>query len=265
MKIKAALVTALISILMLAGCDKSSSEANISQGENSKPVLKIGTTGQSYPNGFQKDGKLVGFDVEVTEAVANELGYQVEWTTAEFGGLMAQLEAKRLDTVANAVAMTAARQEKYDFTQPYSYYGSQIVINSANDSIKSLDDLKGKTISGVLGSNHINILKKAFPNDDVNIRTYETRDGAMYDLVYNRVDGYINSKPILLAEIKRNNLPFKLLGEPLLIESVAYPFRRDEQSKQLKAQFDQAITKLKEQGVIAKIAEKYYGQDISQK
>lgn len=264
MKIKVALATVLLSILVLTGCDKSSVDEKSQQGDRAKLILKIGTTGQSYPNGFKQDGKLVGFDVEVTEAIANELGYQVEWVTAEFGGLMAQLEAKRLDTVANAVAVTPARQEKYDFTQPYSYYGSQIVINSNNENINTLADLKGKTISGVLGSNHINVLKKAFPNDEVNIRTYETRDGAMYDLVYNRVDGYINSKPILLAEIKRNNLPFKLLGEPLVIESVAYPFNRDDNSQQLKVQFDQAIAKLKTQGVIAEIAEKYYGQDISQ-
>ncbi|WP_392558294.1 amino acid ABC transporter substrate-binding protein [Orbus mooreae] len=265
MKIKATLATLLLSILVLSGCDNSSNEVNQAQENSTKPVLKIGTTGQSYPNGFKQDGKLVGFDIEVTEAVANQLGYQVEWVTAEFGGLMAQLEAHRLDTVANAVAMTPARQEKYDFSEPYSYYGSQIVINSNNHEIKSLEDLKGKTISGVLGSNHINILKKAFPDDDITIRTYETRDGAMYDLVYNRVDGYINSKPILLAEIKRNNLPFTLLGEPLVIESVGYPFNRDENGQKLRVQFDKALSQLKEQGVISQIAEKYYGQDISQK
>lgn len=251
-------VAVFIAAAVLVGCDNQNSKT-----DNQPRTLKIGSTGQSYPNGFKQEGKLVGFDVEVTEAIAKELSYNIEWVTAEFGGLMAQLEAGRLDTVANAVAVTEARVQKYNFTVPYSFYGSQIVTNQKNTDINTLDDLKGKTISGVLGSNHIAVLKNAFPDDQVKIRTYETRDGAMYDLVYNRVDGYVNSKPILLAEIKRNNLPFKLVGEPLVIEQVAYPFNKNEQGEQLRNQFNQAIDKLQKEGVISQIAIKYYGQDIS--
>ncbi|WP_392565081.1 amino acid ABC transporter substrate-binding protein [Utexia brackfieldae] len=259
MQIKQRLIAGLLVIIALAGCDKQSSET----AQATLPILKVGTTGQSYPNGFKQDGQLVGFDVEVTQAIAKELGCQIEWVTAEFGGLMAQLEAKRLDTLANAVAVTAARQEKYDFSLPYSYYGSQLVINNQNSAIHSLADLKGKTISGVLGSNHINALKQAFPDDSITIRTYETRDGAMYDLVYNRVDAYINAKPILLAEMKRHNLPFTLLGDPLIIEPVAFPFNRNASGEKLKVAFDQAISKLQQNGTIKAISEKYYGQDIS--
>lgn len=252
------LVAIVIAAVVLVGCDNQNNKT-----DNQPRTLKIGSTGQSYPNGFKQEGKLVGFDVEVTEAIAKELGYNIEWVTAEFGGLMAQLETGRLDTVANAVAVTEARVQKYNFTDPYSFYGSQIVTNQKNTDINTLDDLKGKTISGVLGSNHITVLKNAFPNDQIKIRTYETRDGAMYDLVYNRVDGYVNSKPILLAEIKRNNLPFKLVGQPLVIEQVAYPFNKNEQGEQLRNQFNKAIDKLQKEGVISQIAIKYYGQDIS--
>ena len=256
MSVKKFTLTALLfgSIALFGGGDVNAQDNN---------VLRIGSTGQSYPNGFQKDGKLVGFDVETTEAIAKELGYRVEWTTAEFAGLMGQLESGRLDTVANAVAITPARKEKYDFTQPYSYYGSQIVTHKDNTDINNYADLHGKTISGVLGSNHIKNLEKHFPNKEVNVKTYETRDGAMYDLVYKRVDGYVNSKPILLAEIKRGNLPFKLVGNPLVIEEVGYAFARNERGQKLRAEFDQAISKLKEKGTIKEISIKYYGEDIT--
>ena len=85
----------------------------------------------------------------------------------------------------------------------------------------------------------------------------------MYDLVYKRVDGYVNSKPILLAEIKRGNLPFKLVGNPLVIEEVGYAFARNERGQKLRAEFDQAISKLKEKGTIKEISIKYYGEDIT--
>ena len=248
----------LLASLSLIGCD------NQSNNQVSEPnIIKVGSTGQSYPNGYKQDGKLIGFDVEVTEAIANELGYKVEWVIAEFGGLMGQFDSGRLDTIANAVAVTPARQAKYDFTQAYSFYGSQIVTHKDNNNINQLTDFNGKTIAGVLGSNHINNLKKAFPNNEITIKTYETRDGAMHDAEFQRVDGYVNSKPILLAEIKRKNLPFKLVGNPITIEQVAFPFNKDEKGKALREKFNQVIEKLRANGTLKNLSIKYFGEDIT--
>ncbi|NUF28367.1 putative amino-acid transport system substrate-binding protein [Gilliamella bombicola] len=257
-KISTLLSALLLTSLTLMGCDNQSSHQVTEQN-----IIKVGSTGQSYPNGYKQDGKLVGFDVEVTEAIAKELGYKVEWNIAEFGGLMGQFDSGRLDTIANAVAVTPARQAKYDFSNTYSFYGSQIVTHKDNNNINQLSDFKGKTIAGVLGSNHINNLKKAFPNNEITIKTYETRDGAMYDTEYQRVDGYVNSKPILLAEIKRKNLPFKLVGEPITIEQVAFPFSKDEKGQALREKFNQAIEKLRTNGTLKNLAIKYFGEDIT--
>lgn len=250
-------VLALTTAFLVAGCDSGKS------GSEQEKVLKVGSTGQSYPSGFKQDNKLVGFDVEVTETIAKDLNYKVEWVTADFSGLMGQLEARKLDTVANVVAITPARQEKYNFAQPYSYYGSQIVTHKDNTDINTLADLKGKTVAGVLGSNHVNNLKKAFADGSVNIRTYETRDGAMNDALSKRVEGYVNSRPILLAEINKRNLPFKLVGEPLVIEEVSFPFHKDEKGDALRKQFDAELTKMREDGRLKAISEKYFGEDIT--
>ena len=103
---KTALVGLFAAVFALAGCDEKESavKSTTDSATATTKVLKVGSTGQSYPNGFKQDGKLVGFDVETTEAIAKELGYTIEWTTAEFSGLMGQLDSGRLDTVANAVA-----------------------------------------------------------------------------------------------------------------------------------------------------------------
>ncbi|MWP49678.1 MULTISPECIES: amino acid ABC transporter substrate-binding protein [unclassified Gilliamella] len=256
-KIRTLLSVLLLTSLTLIGCDNQSNSKTTEQ-----PTIKVGSTGQSYPNGYKQNGNLVGFDVEITEAIAKELGYKVEWVIAEFGGLMGQFDSGRLDTIANAVAVTPFRQAKYDFSNTYSFYGSQIVTHKDNN-INTLSDFKGKTIAGVLGSNHINNLKKAFPNNDITIKTYETQDGAMYDTEYQRVDGYINSKPILLAEIKRKNLPFKLIGEPITIEQVAFPFSKDEKGRALREKFNQALEKLKANGTLKNLSIKYFGEDIT--
>ena len=257
-KIITLLSAAILTGLALVGCDNQSSNQATEQN-----ILKVGSTGQSYPNGYKQNDKLVGFDVEITEAIAKELGYKVEWVIAEFGGLMGQFDSGRLDTIANAVAITPAREAKYVFSNTYSFYGSQIVTHKDNENITQLSDFKGKIIAGVLGSNHINNLKNAFPNNDITIKTYETRDGAMYDTEYQRVDGYINSKPILLAEIKRKSLPFKLVGDPITIEQVAFPFSKDEKGQALREKFNQALEKLRTNGTLKNIAIKYFGEDIT--
>lgn len=251
----------------LTGCDNSATTTAQSQGTQAPTAqvctVKIGSTGQSFPNGYKENDKLTGFDIEIAEKIGEKIGCKVEWTLAEFGGLMGQLETGRLDTIANNVVETQARRQKYNFSVPYVFYGTQIVTNVANTDINSTKDLYGKTVSGVLGSNHITNLKRAFANGEIEIKTYETRDGAVQDLIYNRVQGYVNSKPVLLADIKRNNLPFKLVGDPLFDEHVSFPFAKTPEGEKLLAQFNKALGELKQEGALTALSIKYYGEDIS--
>ncbi|SET38127.1 amino acid ABC transporter substrate-binding protein [Thorsellia anophelis] len=247
----------LLTITALVGCgDKK-------EAETASQEITIGATGLSFPSAYKKDNKLVGFDVEVAEEIAKGLNYKINWVTSDFSGLMGQLEVKKLDTVANVVAITPVRLEKYDFSTPYGYYGSQLVTHEANDSINTKDDFKGKTIAGVLGSNHVNNLKKTFPDDSVTIRTFETRDAAMTDAINQRVDGYVNSRPILLAEIRENKLPLKLVDKPIVVESVGFPFQKDERGEKLKTEFNEQLELMRQDGRLKNISEKYFGEDIT--
>lgn len=256
------IIAGLVAATLLTACDNKAEKAPEAQASQE---IRIGATGLSFPSAYKKDGKLTGFDVEIAETIAKDLNYKVVWVTSDFSGLMGQLEAKKLDTVANVVSITPARQEKYDFTAPYSYYGSQLVTNKQNTEINTTDDLKGKTVAGVLGSNHLVNLKKAYGENGVTIKTYESRDAAMNDAISNRVQAYINSRPILLAEIKENNLPLKLVGEPLVVEEVGFPFQKDEKGNQLKVAFDKELQVMREDGRLKAISEKYFGEDITAK
>lgn len=231
-------------------------------GGSGSSTLRAGSTGQSFPNSYQEGGKLIGYDVEVLEAVAEKLGKKVQWTNADFSGLMGQLEAKKLDTVANNVAMTAKREEQYSFTEPYAYMGATIVTLESNTAVNALEDLAGKTVGGVLGSNNVTHLEEWMKNSGVQleIRTYETRDGAMQDVLGGRIDGYINSTGILLAEVKRTSAPLKFVGDPIAWEAVGLPFAKD---SELVAQVNEQIAALRQAGTLTSLAEKYFGSDVS--
>ncbi|RAS78076.1 transporter substrate-binding domain-containing protein [Priestia endophytica] len=250
------LVTVVLLSVALAACGNSSDEK--SKGSDEK-VIKVGATGQSFPNAYQEDGKLVGYDVEVMNTIAKNLGYKVEWTTTDFSGLMGQLNSGRIDTVANAVAVTAEREKMYKFTDPYSYIGTQIVTSKDNKNVNQIKDLKGKTVAGVLGSNHVEKLQEYNTKNkmNLNIKTYETREGAMNDVELGRIDGYVNSGSVLSAEINKHDFKAKLVGKPIDEDATAFPFQKD--NDELREKVNTELKKLKEDGTLEKLSQKYFG------
>lgn len=257
-KLYFALAVVLLFSVFAAACSSGKS------GGDGKKVIRAGSTGQSFPNSYKEGDKLVGFDVEVLETVAANLGYTVEWVNSDFSGLMGQLETGKIDTVANVVAVTAERKEKFDFTVPYSYAGVTIVTHVDNTDINTLEDLKGKTVAGVLGSQNVKNLQNYDP--EINVRTYENRDGAQNDVLNKRVEGYVQSKANLIAEINKKNLPLKFVGDPFHYEDVAFPFVKNDKNKKLIEELNAEIEKLREDGTLKKLSEKYfYGEDVTTK
>ena len=124
-------------------------------GENlsaikSAGVFKIGTEGTYAPFTYHDEsGKLVGFDVEIGEAVATRLGVKAEFVEGKWDGLIAGLDANRYDTVINQVGITDARKQKYDFSEPYIASKAVLIVRDGDDSIKSFADLKGHVLQGV--------------------------------------------------------------------------------------------------------------------
>ncbi|MGY5389418.1 transporter substrate-binding domain-containing protein [Bacillus spizizenii] len=249
-------VAAILAVLSACGNGNSSSK----EDDN---VLHVGATGQSYPFAYKEDGKLTGFDVEVMEAVAKKIDMKLDWKLLEFSGLMGELQTGKLDTISNQVAVTDERKETYHFTEPYAYAGTQIVVKKDNHDIKSVDDLKGKTVAAVLGSNHAKNLESKDPDKKINIKTYETQEGTLKDVAYGRVDAYVNSRTVLIAQMKKTGLPLKLAGDPIVYEQVAFPFAKDDAHDKLRKKVNKALDELRKDGTLKKLSEKYFNEDIT--
>lgn len=119
-------------------------------GENlnkikSSGTIRIGTEGTYAPFTFHDtSGKLVGFDVEIGEAVAEKLGVKAEFIEGKWDGLIAGIDADRYDAVINQVGITEARQQKYAFSEPYIASKAVLIVRDNNEEIKGFADLKGK-------------------------------------------------------------------------------------------------------------------------
>ncbi|WP_353191850.1 cystine ABC transporter substrate-binding protein [Pandoraea pnomenusa] len=225
-------------------------------------VLKIGIEGTYPPFNYRaQDGQLDGYDVDVAKAIAQRLGVKPQFVTTEWSGIIGGLVAGKFDVIVNQVAITDERKKSLDFSQPYTYSAAQLIQRKDdNREFKSLEALKGHKLGVSLGSNY-DKMAKAVPGIDV--RTYPGAPEYLRDLSAGRVDAALNDRLMLAYLIKTSNLPLRpgavLQGTN---QSVGIPFRKDN-PKFAKA-IDDALTDMKKDGTLTKIAQKWFGEDVSQ-
>lgn len=238
--------------------DKASSK-NLLEQVKAAGTLKIGTEGTYAPFTYHdKDGKLTGFDIEVSNEVAKRLGVKPEYVETQWDGMFAGLDAKRFDMIANEVGIRPDRQEKYDFSDPYIVSKAVLVVNKDNNDIKTFADMKGKKAAQSLTSNLTDIAKK----NGAEIVGVEGFNQAIDMLLSKRVDGTINDGLSFLDLMKQKpDLPLKKVAEQEDSAKNGLMFRKGNQ--ELIDAVNKALTDIKADGTYLKISEKYFGADVS--
>lgn len=99
----------------------------------------------------------MGYDVEVAQNIAQRLGVEVSFAEGEWDGLLAGLDSGRYDIMVNGVDIDEARSEKYDFSTPYAFNRTAVIVSGDNDSIQSMEDLNGKSTANTLNSTYANV------------------------------------------------------------------------------------------------------------
>ena len=225
-------------------------------------TLNVGMSGGYFPFTFVKLDELQGFEVDFINAVAKETGDEVNFVTMSFSGLIGALESGRIDTIANQITITPEREAKFAFSQPYVFDGAQVVVKEGNeDTIGSVEDLSGKTVAVNLGSNFEELLNELPNAGEIDIRTYESN--IAQDTALGRVDAFVMDRGSSAQLIAESPLPLALAGKPFSEIRNALPFRNDDEGQALRDRFDAAITKLKEDGTLTEISEKWFGSDIT--
>ena len=148
-KLMIAGVLALGACGMLAGCgggDKAASSA--AKAASGKPAKIVAGMDDTFaPMGFRDDsGKIVGFDIDMAEAVSKEIGVPIEFKPIDWASKETELNSGRIDCIWNGFTMTPERTKKLAFTKPYMD-NIQVYAVLNDSAIKTPEDLKGKKIS----------------------------------------------------------------------------------------------------------------------
>ncbi|KKK33444.1 amino acid-binding protein [Salinicoccus sediminis] len=251
--------TFLLSVLMLilAGCSNGDG-ASASGGDK---VIKIGSSPDGYPTSYQQDGEMKGFNVDIYNAIFDELGYEIEWVLTDWTGVLANLDTGNVDTASN-FALTPERGEKYIFTDPYYHSKAAIAAAPGNEEIQSVEDIGGKDVGTILGTNFQNVLEDQYPEHGGNIVDYENNEVVYRDVGSGKLDAYIYGREQLLAMINDKDIPLKIAGEPFGSQPVGLPFKDTKENRALIEDINEVIGQLKQDGTLTRISEDWYGEDI---
>ncbi|MCY8404115.1 cystine ABC transporter substrate-binding lipoprotein TcyA [Bacillus sonorensis] len=261
----AALMTLLIAVTAACGATgDNAKDQNTGGGKNlwsqvkDKGVLTIGTEGTYEPFTFhdKKTDKLTGYDVEVMQEVAKRLGSKAEFKETQWDSMFAGLNSKRFDVIANQVGKKG-REDKYEFSDPYTT-SQAVVVTKSGSELKAENDVKGKTAAQSLTSNYNDLAQKA----GAKIEGVEGMAQAFQLIQQGRVDLTYNDKLAVLNYLKTSgNKNLKIAFETGDPQTTHFTFRKG--SGELVDKVNGALKEMKEDGTLSKIAQKWFGEDVS--
>jgi polar amino acid transport system substrate-binding protein len=227
--------------------------------------LMIGTEAAYVPYEFFKEGKIVGYDVDIADALLAPIGIKSQFIDTAWNGIIPALYAGKFDCIISGMTMTKERAEKVLFTQPYADASLMVLLRSDESRIKTAEDLSGKTLGVQLGSAAAGIIKDfekkltaAGKPGYADVKQYEHYPEAYQDLLNKRTDAVINSRSTLMVLMHDAPGKFKMISG--ISDIPAYygmAFRKEDVA--LRDFFNDGLAAMKKDGSLTKLQEKWFG------
>ena len=271
-------VMAAAGVLTLSGC--SSSSSSTSTAASSGASSAAGSAAADHLATIQSNGKLVvalegawqpwsyhdesdtlvGYDVEVSRAIAEKLGVEPEYVESDWDSLFAGMDAGRFDIVCNGVEVTDERALTYDFTTPYAYIHTALAVRKDNEDIKTFEDLKGKTTANSLASTYMELAESY----GATVQGIDTLEETIQLLTAGRIDATLNADVSFYDYLNVHpDADFKIVAQTEDASHVAIPMVKGDTNTTLLEAINNAIDELRADGTLKELSEKYFGQDIS--
>ena len=253
----------LAMILSAAGCGADSGAGGDLLAQiQERGTITVAMEGNWAPWCYHDEtDALKGYDADLARAIGEKLGVEVEFIEGEWDGLLSGMEAGRYDLVINGVDVTPERAEKYDFSEPYAYIRTALVVRADNEEIRSFADLQGKTTANSIGSTYMELAEQY----GATVSGVDTLDETIQMVLQGRVDATLNADQSFFDYLREHpDAEIKIVAETEEAGAIAIPMRKGAETASLRAAVDQAILDLKADGTLTKLSETYFGADISQ-
>jgi polar amino acid transport system substrate-binding protein len=248
------LASIFLILLAFSGCaEKEPHESDTFSRVLETKTLRVGTDA-TYPLFETKDknGNLVGFDIDLMDALCAGMGVQAEYVVVPFDGIIPGLESKKYDAIISAMTITQERGKQVNFSNPYYLSGQSIAVLEDEMNIRGIEDLKGKKI-GVQLATTGEIEAKKIPGTEV--VSFEDIQMAFADLKNGNVDAVINDNPVSRKIIALKG-GMKIVGPLLTNESYGIAVRKED-TKLLEA-INNALEYVDKTGKYEELDEKWF-------
>lgn len=259
------MIAAVLAVFMLASVMTMAASAkgsdDLLKTIQERGTIIVGLEGDWAPWSYvDENDELTGYDVEVAKAIADKLGVKIQIVPGEWDGLFAGMDAGRYDMVVNGVEVTEERADKYDFSTPYAYIRTALIVKGDNDSIKTFEDLKGKKTANSIASTYMNLAESY----GATCYGVSTLDETLTMVLQGRVDATLNaivSFTDYMAQHPDSNL--KVVATTEEASNVAIPMRKGDETASLREAVNKAIDELREDGTLSELSTRFFGEDIS--
>lgn len=252
--------------MIIAACGEedtsNGSEGTGSEGEeNDLNLVEEGkfttaSSGLYKPFNYTEGGDLTGFDIDISNALAEEMGLEPNPITTPWETIIQGLTTNRFDAIIGSMAITEEREEQVSFSDPYYYSGGVIFAREGNTEITSEEDLEGAKI-GVVGQSTYDTAAQQYTDD---IQYYNSDVVALQDLaIEGRLDAVITAD-VVGFEAQNAGLEIEMVGDPLWIEQAAVAVNKEDEA--LLAAVNEALDAIIENGTYDEISEKWFGRNL---
>ncbi len=217
----------------------------------------IGTEGEFPPfNYFDEKNNLVGFDIDIGNALAKKLGLKPEWKAQPFDTLLIALNQGRFDFVIASHTITPERAKAVDFTKPYYCTGNVIVAKPGGP--KTPEELKGKKVAVQVGTTYYDWVVENVPGV-AEVKTFPTNPAALEALLSGRVDAWVTDQFTALEVIKKRGVKLQI-SDLLNKEEIGIAVAKGNQG--LLTALNNALDAILKDGTYEQISMKWFGKDI---
>jgi polar amino acid transport system substrate-binding protein len=227
---------------------------------SAQQVLKVGSTPTGVPFTFldTKTNSIQGIMVDLITEIGKDAGFKVQIEPMQFSALVPSLTSNKIDIISAAMFATAARKEVVDFSDAVYTYGEGLVVPKTDArNYASQEDLKGETVGAQVGTAFVDALKKTGLFSEVKV--YDTIPDILRDVNAGRLKAGFADYPILAYNLKQGNnfAEVRLVDsyKPVTVGTVAIGIRKSD--TELLAKINTSLAKLKANGTIAKILQKW--------
>lgn len=282
-------LTAIVTASIFVGCsNKTAATATTSTSNSSKPIAedvldsvkkndslasalpdKTKTVGKisfgvddAYPPMEYRDEKnaLVGFDIDLGNAIGKKLGLKVEWVPTVWDGILPALQSSKFDAILSSLSITEKRKLEIGFSEPYIAGGPIIITKNSSTTIKSSDDLKGMVVGVQLGSTGESAVTEISGVKE--IKKYDKIPQALLDLTAGRVEAVVADDQVGRYYVGLDASKYYVAGK-MAEEPFGLGFRKED--KALTDAVQKAIDELKSDGTLSKISLKWFKTDVYKK